>query len=77
MQDSRFSLMDISERAMSQLFGYRNLETYYEHSQTAGSLHGIKIPTMFMSANDDPTISQEFNPYKEFEGNDHIIGCFT
>ena len=32
---------------------------------------------MFFSAIDDPTINQEFNPYKEFESNENIIGCFT
>jgi len=32
---------------------------------------------MFVSSIDDPTINPEFNPYKEFENNDNIIGCFT
>ena len=32
---------------------------------------------MFFSSIDDPTINHELNPYKEFENNENIIGCFT
>ena len=75
--ENRFSLMDISEKAMCPLFGYNSVPEYYAETRPIGKLHQIRIPTMFFSSIDDPTINHEFNPYKEFENNENIIGCFT
>jgi predicted alpha/beta-fold hydrolase len=77
VHENRFSLMDISEKAMCPLFGYASVPQYYAETRPIGKLNQIRIPTMFFSAIDDPTINQEFNPYKEFESNENIIGCFT
>ncbi len=75
--ENRFSIMDISENAMSHKFEYQCLDKYYSDTQPIGKLHKVKVPTMFLSALDDPTINPIFNPYKEFENNEHIIGVIT
>ena len=69
--------MDISEKSLSPLFGYSSIEEYYKEAQPAGNLHAIKVPTLFLNSIDDPIMSEEFNPYNEFENNPLIIGAFT
>ncbi len=71
------SLMDISEKTLSTLFGYTSIDEYYEATQPVGKLNAIKVPTLFLNSIDDPTMSEEFNPYHEFENNPNIIGAFT
>ena len=36
------------------MFGYSDWEDYYRHCNLAGKMHKIKVPTLFMSAGDDP-----------------------
>jgi predicted alpha/beta-fold hydrolase len=43
-----------------------------------GCLHKIKVPTIFLNAEDDPCFDGKLNPIKEFEGaSDHILLAFT
>lgn len=57
--------------------GHNDLDHYYNETSTAGKLHKIKVPTFFMGALDDPCISIENYPYKEFESNENLIAGFT
>ena len=73
----KWSLMDISEQVLAPMFGFTNLNDYYDATQTVGQLHKIKVPTFFLNTLDDPTIDPCLYPYKELENNDFIVSAFT
>ncbi len=66
LEENSKSLMDISERAMPMLNGYKNLNEYYEAINISDHLHKIKVPTFFLNALDDPTINPTLYPFNQF-----------
>lgn len=81
LYEHRFSMMDMDQNAIIPFFGYKGthgLNEYYRNTQAAGRLHLIKVPTLFLNAEDDPCYNPELYPYKEFEGaSDHIVLAMT
>lgn len=69
--------MDLDQRLFIPHFGFKSLEEYYNHTETAGRLHKIKVPTFFLNGKDDPCINKELYPFKEFENNDLVITAMT
>lgn len=62
-RENKFSLMDMSEKALAPFFGYCDLKRYYDDTQAVNRLHKIKVPTFFLNAIDDPMINPELYPY--------------
>lgn len=62
---NRFSMMDMDQRAIIPYFGYKGphgLNEYYSKTQTVGRLHLIKVPTLFLNAEDDPATTHSSTP---------------
>lgn len=74
-------MMDMDQNAIIPFLGYKGkgrLFEYYNDTQVTGCLHKIKVPTIFLNAEDDPCFDGKLNPIKEFEGaSDHILLAFT
>lgn len=75
----KFSLMDLDQNVMIPFMtGGPDLDSYYAYTSSWGQLHKIGIPTLFMSALDDPCICEETYPFKELESaNPKVIAAFT
>ena len=54
---------------MSKAWGYKDLEDYYRTSACVHRIPGIKIPSLFLNALDDPIVSKETIPYSVLESN--------
>ncbi|XP_072021246.1 phospholipase ABHD3-like [Amphiura filiformis] len=55
------------------MFGYRDCESYYEEANLAGKMHKIQVPTLFMSAADDPFAPLSSIPVEEMKQQDNIL----
>jgi len=55
------------------LHGFSSVEEYYETASCARYVSGIRIPTLFISALDDPIIPQDTIPFSAFQQSEHIV----
>lgn len=73
--------MDMDQRAIIPFLGYQGpgaQEEYYRSASSVGKLHRIRVPTIFLNAEDDPCYDGRLYPYKEFEGGcDYILLAMT
>jgi predicted alpha/beta-fold hydrolase len=70
----KFDLLAMTEEIFPLMFGFKDINEYYEYSRAKGNLDKIKVPTYFFNAEDDPSLDPKIYPKGEFEtGNDKII----
>ena len=73
--------MDMDKNAIIPYLGFDGpggLTKYYDSVQLSGRLHHIKLPTLFLNAEDDPCFNPELYPFKEIEGaSDHLLVGYT
>jgi len=48
------TIKEFDSRFTSKLFGYKNVNEYYSAARLASRLHNIKVPSLALSAEDDP-----------------------
>lgn len=79
LHENRFSMMDMDQNAIIPFFGFaNNPDDYYRGAQTAGKFHMIKVPTLCLSAYDDPCFNPDLYPFKEFDGaSDYVALAIT
>lgn len=52
--------------------GFRSAEEYYKMAESRQHLHKITIPTLILTAKDDPILCDECYPYAECESNSNL-----
>jgi hypothetical protein len=52
-------------------------ESYFEKLECTSSIPKLKIPTMLISAKNDPIHTPDIMPWAEIEGNDNVIYVHT
>lgn len=55
------------------LLGYKNPEHYYRKSSCIKYLHRVQVPTMALSALDDPVVTSDCIPHEEFKANPNLV----
>jgi predicted alpha/beta-fold hydrolase len=63
--------------ATSRLFGYKSVNEYYRHASSVIDIPYISVPSLFLSALDDPICSNEVIPYEEIQANPYTILAIT
>jgi uncharacterized protein len=53
------TMVEFDDLITAPLHGFRNAEDYYRRSSSAGFLQGIRVPTLLISAADDPFLPRE------------------
>lgn len=67
----KFSLMDFDRHVFSRMNGFATVEDYELYMNTNGRLNQVTVPTLYLNSHDDPVISPELYPYKEFSTNEN------
>ena len=71
--DEARNIMEFDHAATSKQFGYATVHEYYRFGSCAQDIPYIKVPTLFLSALDDPICSSETLPFYEINSNPHTI----
>jgi predicted alpha/beta-fold hydrolase len=71
------TLRDLDSAITAKVFGYRSCDDYYRDSSTANRMHEICVPTLLISALDDPVCDRDAIPYEEVKQSDHVILMVT
>ena len=71
--DEATNIMEIDAAATSKQFGYATVHEYYRFGSCAQDIPYIKVPSLFLSALDDPICSYETIPYFEINSNPHTV----
>ena len=66
------TLRDIDDKFTAKVFGYGNVENYYNSARANKVFEGIKIKVLFISALDDPVTGHECIPKEDFKKNQNI-----
>ncbi|CAH2352677.1 monoacylglycerol lipase [[Candida] railenensis] len=66
-------LHDFDEAFTSKFFGFNNHREYYRHSSPIQRLRKIRVPTLIVSAIDDPVIGNKTLPYYEVRDNPYTF----
>lgn len=67
------SYYDFDDKFTAKISGFKGAEEYYNEASSINQLYKVKIPVLALSSLDDPVISAEVIPYKEFCENDKLI----
>jgi predicted alpha/beta-fold hydrolase len=68
---------DFDELFTRRVFGFNSPEEYYDTASCRHVLDGIAIPTMSISALDDPVITPDCIPYESFKKNPNTLLVVT
>lgn len=71
------SLREIDDLLTAKIFGFDNVDHYYNHANGRNLMSRIKTQTLFISARDDPITGDECIPYAEFDTNENIYLMVT
>ncbi|KAJ8323450.1 hypothetical protein QVD99_005160 [Batrachochytrium dendrobatidis] len=71
------SIIDFDEACTRRAFNYHTAEDYYRDASSAQYVPSIAIPTLMLSAKDDPVSSSELWPWRECLYNPHVILATT
>jgi predicted alpha/beta-fold hydrolase len=71
------SVLEFDAAATSKSFGYRTVHEYYRFGSCAFDIPYIEVPTLLLSALDDPIVDKEVIPYFEVKSNPNIILATT
>ncbi|CRK96417.1 CLUMA_CG009833, isoform A [Clunio marinus] len=69
--------MEFDSHFTSIHFGYGNVDNYYKHATLHNKLHKIKVPTLCLSAADDPFQPFDAIPIKAAEDSSHVAIVVT
>ncbi|KAJ3338375.1 hypothetical protein HDU91_001243 [Kappamyces sp. JEL0680] len=71
------NIMEFDAAATAKQFGYKTVHEYYRFGSSAQDIPYIAVPTLFLSALDDPISNKEVIPYYEFNVNPNVIFAST
>ncbi len=69
---SSSSIREFDSSFTAPQFGYKSEMDYYADAKLAGKLGRVRIPTLAVSAEDDPCQPGDSIPIEEIEGTDHV-----
>jgi uncharacterized protein len=67
------TLWDFTENYVAPLHGFKSAAEYYELSSSRQYLHKIEIPTLMVSALNDPILGENCYPYEEAKKNKNLF----
>jgi len=71
------SIREFDSNFTSKQFGYRDVDDYYTHATIHNKLHKICLPTLCLSAGDDPFQPFEAIPVEEANNSNHVAIVVT
>ncbi|KDO35075.1 hypothetical protein SPRG_01139 [Saprolegnia parasitica CBS 223.65] len=71
------SVWDFDDRLTRHVFGYATVSDYYRDASCSQYLKHIRIPTLCLTAEDDPISIHTGIPYDDCEANRHIVLAVT
>ncbi|KAJ3048639.1 hypothetical protein HK097_010359, partial [Rhizophlyctis rosea] len=71
------SIIEFDNAVTRRAFNYRSVHEYYRRGSSAQHVPDVAIPTLLLSALDDPIASREAIPYWEVQGNPNVILATT
>jgi hypothetical protein len=71
------SILDFDKAATAKSFGYKTVHEYYRFCSCAFDIPYIEIPSLLLTALDDPIVSRECIPHFEIQSNPHIVLATT
>jgi uncharacterized protein len=69
--------IEFDSKYTCKLLGYSNPEEYYNDSSCVSLLDKIRVPTLAISALDDPVVTKDCIPYEKFESNPYLLLAVT
>jgi uncharacterized protein len=66
-------IMEFDHAATSKQFGYATVHEYYRFGSCAQDIPYITVPTLFLSAVDDPICASETIPFYEINSNPNTV----
>lgn len=70
--DDLKTFRDFDSRYNTQWYGFPDADTFYYETSCGPLIHRIKVPTLFLSALNDPFLPDNCYPYKEAEANRNV-----
>ena len=67
------SIIDYDTVFTAKMFGYKDVEDYYDKASCTHQIKNIKIPTLFLSALDDPIIGEKGIDYESCAANEYTV----
>ncbi|KAJ3046088.1 hypothetical protein HDV00_003838 [Rhizophlyctis rosea] len=71
------SIIEFDDQVTRRAFKYRTVHEYYRRGSSAQYVPDVAIPTLLLSALDDPVASSEAIPYYEAMSNPHVLLATT
>ena len=71
------TLNKIDEELTSKMFGYKNAEEYHYLAACSHKIPGIKVPTLFFNALDDPMIVPSVIDFESIKNNPNCVLATT
>ena len=71
------NFFSLDELILGPLYGYKGLEDYRKANEAGGRLHKIKVPCMWLHAEDDAFMGKESIPYDDFATNPNLVLATT
>lgn len=69
--------LEFDERFSAPLNGLASAEEFYKYCSAIERLQQIRVPTLLLSALDDPILSSSDYPVDQIKENDYLQSCFT
>lgn len=67
------SLYEFDDKVFAPLYGFKDAKDYHEKNSSKKFLHAIKIPTLILSAKNDPFLTEECFPVEECRANKNVF----
>jgi hypothetical protein len=67
------SFRDFDQRFTAPYHGFSSVDEYWDTSSSSKYLAGIKVPTLLISALDDPFLSPTCFPFEAAQGSKHLF----
>ncbi|UZR92514.1 YheT family hydrolase [Chondrinema litorale] len=67
------SVRDFDDYFTAPVHGFKNVDDYYEKCSAISFVSGIRIPTLLISALDDPFLAPECFPFEEARNSDYFF----
>ena len=75
--DKCATVRDFDQAVTIKVFDHPTVDAYYEHASVSQRLHSIAIPTLFLSAHDDPIVPGDLIPRQAIAENPNLAAIVT
>jgi predicted alpha/beta-fold hydrolase len=67
------SILEIDDKITAPMFGWKDRNDYYTKAACYHRIPGIRVPSLFMNARDDPIIGDKAIDYDIFKDNQYTV----